>query len=67
VTATVPDVDTAVARALARLGRRVEQSTEQRNDLIRQAVADGAGIREVARAVGLAPATVLNILSPRKR
>lgn len=67
MTATVPDVDPAVARALARLGRRVEQSTEQRNNLIRQAVAEGAGIREVARAVGLAPATVLNILKPRKR
>lgn len=32
-----------------------------------QALADGAGVREVARATGLAPATVLNIQQPKKR
>lgn len=64
----VPDVlNPADAQVLARLGREVQAKTEYRNERIRAAHESGAGIREIARAVGLAPATVLNIITPRKR
>lgn len=66
---TLPDVplDDATARALAGAGAKAAAWTEKRNALIRQAIADGAGVREVARAVGLNHATVLNIIKPRQR
>jgi transposase-like protein len=67
--ATVPlmPLDDDTARELSRAAKNVQTWTEKRNDLIREALAAGAGVREVARATGLAPASVLNIQSPRKR
>jgi hypothetical protein len=68
VTATVPEVlSEDDAKRLARIGRAVVAKTRERNALIRALHAEGAGLREIARAVGLAPATVLNIITPRKR
>lgn len=65
---TVPDMlEADRAAVLRRLGKRVEEATQRRNDLVRELHASGAGIREIGRAVGLAPATVLNIITPRKR
>jgi hypothetical protein len=63
---TVP-LDDDTARELSRAAKQVASWTERRNTLIRDAVAAGGGVREVARAVGLNHATVLNILSPKKR
>lgn len=56
-----------MTRELSRAAKQVASWTERRNTLIREALAAGAGVREVARATGLAPATVLNIQSPKKR
>jgi hypothetical protein len=42
-------------------------ATERRNQLIREALAAGHGVREVARAVGLNHTTVLNIQKPKQR
>lgn len=66
---TLPSVplDDATARELARAGKHAQTWTERRNDLIREAVANGGGVREVARAVGLNHATVLNIIKPKQR
>lgn len=54
-------------RELSRAAKQVASWTERRNTLIREALAAGAGVREVARATGLNPSTVLNIQSPKKR
>lgn len=56
-----------MTRELSRAAKQVTSWTERRNTLIREALAEGHGVREVARATGLAPATVLNIQSPKKR
>jgi hypothetical protein len=66
---TVPTMplDDSTSRELARAAKHVTTWTERRNALIRDALAAGAGVREVARATGLAPATVLNIQQPKKR
>lgn len=66
---TLPSVplDDSTARELTRAGKKAAEWTEKRNDLIRAAVGAGAGVREVARAVGLNHATVLNIIKPRQR
>lgn len=60
-------LDTDTTRELSRAAKQVTSWTERRNTLIREALAGGAGVREVARAVGLAPATVLNIQKPKDR
>lgn len=60
-------LDKAAERELSRAAKQVASWTERRNALIREALANGAGVREVARATGLAPATVLNIQTPKKR
>lgn len=66
-TVTVRVMDPDTARELSRAAKNVTTWTEKRNALIREALAAGAGVREVARATDLAPATVLNIQSPKKR
>lgn len=63
----VMPLDPDDAKELARLGKRVADYTEQRNAKIREAIAKGAGPREVGRAVGLSHASVINIVTPRKR
>lgn len=60
-------LDDDTARELSRAAKNVATWTDKRNSLIREALASGAGVREVARATGLAPATVLNIQTPKKR
>lgn len=66
---TLPSVplDENTARALTRAAKQAATWTDKRNQLIREAVAAGGGVREVARAVGLNHATVLNIVKPRQR
>ncbi len=49
-------------RHLRRAGQRVAQVIEERDRAIREAVAEGAGLREVARAVGLSHAGVKKIV-----
>ena len=67
--ASVPPMplDDATARELAKAAKNAATWTEKRNALIRDALAAGGGVREVARATNLAPATVLNIQKPRRR
>lgn len=60
-------LDDDTARELSRAAKNVTTWTDKRNSLIREALAAGAGVREVARATGLAPASVLNIQTPKKR
>ena len=60
-------LDENTARELSRAAKQASTWTERRNTLIREACAAGAGVREVARVVGLNHTTVLNILSPKKR
>lgn len=66
---TLPNVplDDDTTRELSRAAKQVTSWTERRNTLIREALAAGHGVREIARATGLAPASVLNIQKPRKR
>jgi predicted transcriptional regulator len=54
-------------RELSRAARQAQTWTERRNSLIRAAHGAGHGVREIARAVGLNHATVLNIIKPRRR
>jgi hypothetical protein len=60
-------LDADMTRELSRAAKQVASWTERRNTLIREALAAGHGVREVARATGLAPATVLNIQKPKQR
>ena len=60
-------LDDITARELSRAAKQVTSWTEKRNALIRDALTAGHGVREVARATGLAPATVLNIQKPKER
>lgn len=60
-------LDRDAERELSRAAKSVTTWTEKRNALIRAALAEGAGVREVARATDLAPATVLNIQKPKQR
>jgi hypothetical protein len=66
---TLPSVplDDDTTRELSRAAKQVKAFTERRNQLIRDAIAAGHGVREVARAVELNHATVLNIVKPKKR
>lgn len=64
---TVEDViETDALRELSRAAKQAATWLERRNRLIVEAVDAGAGIREVARAVGLTHPTVLNILRREK-
>lgn len=69
VTPTLRDVPLSddEARELSRAAKQVTSWTERRNQLIRDALTAGHGVREVARATGLAPASVLNIQKPKQR
>lgn len=60
-------LDDDIARELSRAAKQVTSWTERRNNLIREAVAAGGGVREIARIVGMNHTSVLNILSPKKR
>lgn len=60
-------LDDDTARDLSRAAKQATTWTERRNTLIREALAAGHGVREVARAVGLNHTTVLNIQTPKKR
>jgi transposase-like protein len=60
-------LDDGTKRKLSHAAKQATSWTERRNTLIREALAGGGGVREVARIVDLAPATVLNIQSPKKR
>lgn len=64
---SMPFLDDDTTRELSRAAKQVTSWTERRNTLIREALAAGHGVREVARATGLAPASVLNIQKPKKR
>jgi len=54
------------ARQLARAGSNVDAAVEARNELIRQAAAEGATLREIGEAVGLSFAGVKKILDRTK-
>lgn len=60
-------LDDKTLRDIARAAKHVRDWTEKRNQLIRDGLAAGGGVREVARAAELAPASVLNIQTPKKR
>lgn len=49
-------------KTLARHGAAQRKATDRRNAAIRQAVADGASLREVADAVGLSHSAVARIV-----
>lgn len=66
-TMTGMPLDDQTARELSRAAANVRTWTTKRNDLIRAAHKAGGGVREIARATGLNPATVHNILKPRSR
>lgn len=60
-------VDPALAKRLTTSADKARSWTEERNRLIREVHAAGGGVREIARLVGLAHPSVLNILKPRVR
>ena len=55
-------LDDKTRNALAKRGAGVRRSVDRRNEAIRQAVADGASLREVADAVGLSHSAVARIV-----
>lgn len=55
-------LDDATHRALDRLATKLERTTEERDALICEAYAAGAGLREIARAVHLTHPGVIQIL-----
>lgn len=54
-------LDADAARELSRAAKQAQTWLERRDRLIVEALAEGAGVREVARCAGLAHPTVLNI------
>ena len=46
-------LDSATARELTRVAQRVESATKRRDRLIVEAFEQGAGLREIGRAVGM--------------
>lgn len=60
-------LDADDARQLSRAAKNATTWTERRNALIKLTHAKGGGIREIARATDLSPASVHNILFGRKR
>ena len=61
---TVPAVplDPAVVRRLAALGKKAKDVTTERDRYICEVYADGGGMREIARAVGLSHPGVRRVL-----
>lgn len=55
-------LDDSTRRALDRIATKIERSIEQRNALICDAYRNGAGLREIARAVHLTHPGVRQIL-----
>lgn len=66
-TIAVMPLDEQTSRDLSRAAANVRTWTRKRNDLIRQAAASGAGVREIARATDLNVGTVHTMLHGRKR
>lgn len=58
-------IETATATALRTAGRKVTDWTQQRDDLIRQAVAEGGSLREVGAIVGLSHTAISFIVKGR--
>lgn len=58
-------IDPATARELRQAGAKVVEWTERRDELIRQAVADGGSLRAVAESVGLSHTAVSFIANGR--
>ena len=56
-------VDTETARRLRRAAGHLERWHAERDELIRQAHAEGMGVREIARQVGMTHPGVLAILA----
>jgi transposase-like protein len=56
-------VDTDTARRLRRAAGHLERWHTERDELIRQAHAEGMGVREIARQVGMTHPGVLAILA----
>lgn len=59
---TVPSVDPAQEKRLSRVAKQAEDSRRERDALIVMAFIDGAGVREIARAVGMTHPAVKYIL-----
>lgn len=55
-------LDDNLARKLRNAGKKSREWTEERDELIRLAHLDGAGVREIARAVGLSHPGVLRVI-----
>lgn len=63
---TMP-LDPVAARDIARAAAQAKTWTEKRDRLMREAVAGGAGVREVARAADMSHATFLYALRKEPR
>lgn len=61
---TLADValDDRLARELRNAGKKADQWRDRRDELIRQAHADGASLREIADAVGMSNPGVLRVV-----
>jgi hypothetical protein len=55
-------LDEVAARELSRAAKQAQTWLEKRDQLIREAVAGGAGVREVGRAVGLTHPSIIKIV-----
>lgn len=64
---TLPDMpaDPDTLRALRRAARKVREGTAERDELVRQAVAEGGSLRAVGEAAGLSHTAVSNIANGR--
>lgn len=67
-TTTVPLMLTPeTKRALTKAGRNAKKAIEERDELVRQAVAEGGSLREVGEAVGLSHQAVKFIAHGRAK
>lgn len=55
-------IDPDTARKLTAAGRKARDARTERDRLIREAYEQGAGVREIARLVGLAHPSVIKIV-----
>jgi DNA-directed RNA polymerase specialized sigma24 family protein len=62
MTRTVPEVDPDLEQALRDLADTVATSTSERDRLIVEAYTQGAGLREIARAVAMSHPGVRSII-----
>lgn len=64
IASTLPSVPITpeTARELTRAAKRLDAARDHRDQLVVQAVREGAGLREVARAVGLTHPAITKIL-----